>query len=126
MANKVQNSTDFIPTATQKKLCEALVNPGNRHKTISELCRIAKVDRKTYYNLSKKIEFVHWYQSICSDLIKAATGPVVNAMLREATRGSFPHIKMALEMAGMFTDKQEVFVAQETYEQWRKRVGLDK
>ena len=126
MDNNVQNSTDFIPTPTQKKLCEALVNPGNRHKTVSEVCRIAKVDRKTYYNLSKKPEFVHWYQGICTDTIKAATGPLVNALIKEAVRGSFPHLKIALEMAEMLTDKQEHVFVEETYEQWHRRVGLDK
>ena len=48
MAN-TQNSTKYKPTPKEELLLEALLNPENRTKTITEICEIAGCSRRTYY-----------------------------------------------------------------------------
>jgi len=99
-----ENST-YTPTKKEELLLEALLNPANRHKNVVELCGIVPCDTKTYYAAFKKPEFQALYKSLAMELVKNAVGPVVNTFIREATRGSFQHGKVVLEMADMYQEK---------------------
>jgi hypothetical protein len=105
-----QNPTDYIPSKAALRLLEALLDPASRLKTVTAVCRIAKIHRDTYYELFKKVGFRNLYREISMDMIKYHIGPLVNALICEAVRGSYQHIKMALEIAGIYTEKKRVNV----------------
>jgi hypothetical protein len=95
-------------TLSEEKLLEVLLNPENRMKSITDICDIAKCNRKTYYRAFAKQEFVDIYNAKSKELVKQAVASVVNTFIREAQRGSFQHGKVILEMAGLYTEKQEI------------------
>lgn len=107
---ELQNATEYQPTQTEKKLIEVMLDPANRMKSITEICRIAECDRATYYRAFDKPGFVELYTRKSQELAKKYLGPVMNAFVREATRGSFQHGKVLLEMAGAYkeTSRKEV------------------
>lgn len=105
---KTQIGTNTGVTLSEQKLLEVLLNPENRMKSITDICGIAKCDRKTYYRAFAKQEFIDAYNTKSKELVKQAVAPVINTFIREAQRGSFQHGKVLLEMAGMYAEKQEI------------------
>jgi len=103
----VQNVTEKRLTATEKRLIEALLDPGNRFKSISEICDIIDCSRKTYYRAFEKTHFREAYKSQAAALSERHLGQVMNAFVKEATRGSFQHGKVLLEMAGVYAEKSK-------------------
>lgn len=101
-----KNDAEYRPTRSETKLLDALLNPANRLKTITELCDMLEISTRTYQRAWKKPEFVKLYETKSMDLVKQQVGPVINAFLREAKRGSFQHGKVLLEMAGLYTEKK--------------------
>ena len=110
MEKEGQNSTEYIPNRTALRLLEALMDPASRLMTVTDVCRKAKIDRKTYYNLFKNKNFTDLFRSLSLDIVKHKSAQMANALIREATRGSAQHLKMALEMAGLYTEKKRVNV----------------
>lgn len=106
--DNIQNHTKYEPTEKEKALLEVLINPDYRMKSITDICRIAKCARSTYYDAFAKPEFVEEYNRRSADLVKQSVGSVLNTFIREAQRGSFQHGKVILEMAGMYSDKLEI------------------
>ncbi|OZV10782.1 hypothetical protein CIW83_18355 [Tissierella sp. P1] len=106
--NTVQNPTKYEPTEKEKALLEVLINPENRMKSITDICKIAKCSRSTYYEAFSKPEFVEIYKQYSVDLVKQSVASVLNTFIREAQRGSFQHGKVLLEMAGVYTEKQQL------------------
>lgn len=100
------NATEYKPTPREEKLLEALLDPHNRMKTIADVCRIAECDRATYYRAFDKPGFVDLYSRKSTELAKKYLGQVMNSFVKEATRGSFQHGKVLLEMAGAYNEKQ--------------------
>lgn len=119
-------------TKSEQVLLEALLNPENRMKSVADICKVAKVDRSTYYRAFQKPEFVEVYNKQSLDLVKQSTASVINTFVREAQRGSFQHGKVILEMAGLYAEKSDLKVSgqiettqselSELLEQRRKRV----
>ncbi len=107
----VQNPTNYSPTEKEQNLLEVLINPENRMKSITDICKIAKCARTTYYEAFAKPEFVAIYQQMSMDIVKQSIAPVLNAFVREAQRGSFQHGKALLEMAGIYTEEQRARIA---------------
>lgn len=107
----VENSTKlekaYLPTKTEEALLEVLLNPANRLKTVEDQCKMVPCDKKTYYNAFKKQGFNDLYREMSLALITRNVAPVVNACVREAVRGSAVHIKIALTMADMYSEKSE-------------------
>jgi len=114
-----QNSSEYQPTNKEQSLLEVMLNPDYRTKSVVEWCRLANCDRKIYYNATAKPEFKALYEAKTKDLIKQSIGPVVNTFVREALRGSFQHGKVILEMAGLYSEKQNMQV-NVTFEQLLK------
>jgi hypothetical protein len=106
--DELQNVTNTGLTDTEEKLLEVMLNPENRMKSITDICNMAKISRMTYYRAFKKPEFTEVYNNKSKDLIKQAVAPVINTFIREAQRGSFQHGKVILEMAGIYTEKQQM------------------
>ncbi len=109
-----QNATDFNLaknlTKAEQSLLEALLNPENRMKSVADVCKIAKVDRSTYYRAFQKPDFIEIYNKQSLNLVKQSVSSILNTFIREAQRGSFQHGKVLLEMAGMYTEKSNVSV----------------
>jgi hypothetical protein len=124
-----QKLTDCILSRTEVRLLEALIDPDLRMKNITEICKMCKISRTTYYNLLGNPDFFQVYQEVTMDIIKHKMAQLANALVKEAVRGSAPHLKMALEICGIYSPggkgKKEPEQEIETYEQRRKRLGLD-
>lgn len=104
----LQNFTNSKLTEKEKSLLEVLINPENRMKSITDICKLAKCTRPVYYEAFSKPEFAEEYKRLSADLVKQSVGSVINTFIREAQRGSFQHGKVILEMAGMYSDKLEI------------------
>ena len=102
-----QESTKYEPTPCEQRILEVLLNPENRKKTVTEICRIADVDRKTYYNAFKKPEFVELVKEESRRLVQAAILPTIHTFIKETEKGSFQHGKVLLEMADLYREKKE-------------------
>lgn len=98
-------------TRSEQALLEALLNPENRIKSVTDICKIAKVDRATYYRAFAKPHFAELYNRRSVDLVKQSVASVLNTFVREAQRGSFQHGKVVLEMAGLYAEKSDVKVS---------------
>ena len=92
-------------TKAEEILLEVLLNPENRMKSVTDICKIAKIERMTYYRAFAKPEFVDMYNKRSVDLVKQSVAPIINTFVREAQRGSFQHGKILLDMAGMYNEK---------------------
>jgi hypothetical protein len=103
-----QNATKADITAnltrSERALLEVLLNPENRMKSVANICKIAKIDRSTYYRAFQKPDFVEIYKQQAIDLVKQSVAPIINTFIREAQRGSFQHGKILLEMAGVYSE----------------------
>lgn len=102
-----QNLTNNSLTLSEEKLIEVLTNPENRMKSITDICKIAKISRTTYYESFSKKYFRDEYNKRSKELVKQSVGSVINTFIKEAQRGSFQHGKVLLEMANMYTEKVE-------------------
>ncbi|MHB8061268.1 MAG: phBC6A51 family helix-turn-helix protein [Ruminiclostridium sp.] len=110
-----ENATDskiiYTPTKAEESLLDIMLSPENRMKSVADICKLAKVDRATYYRAFQKPEFVEIYNKRSVDLVKQSVASVLNTFVREAQRGSFQHGKVLLEMAGVYTEKSDVNVS---------------
>lgn len=104
----LHNLTEYKLTEKEKNLLEVLLNPENRMKSITDICKLAKCSRPIYYEAFSKPGFVEIYKQRSMELIKQSIAPVLNTFIREAQRGSFQHGKVLLEMAGIYTEKQQL------------------
>jgi len=102
----------YEPTPMEVTLLEILLNPENRMKTITDICKAGKFSRDFYYKTMKKKEFKAYYKEMTKELIHESVGPIVNAFIKEAKRGSFQHGKILLEMAEIYTEKTELIADQ--------------
>lgn len=107
----LQNLTNYEPTEKEKNLLEVLLNPENRMKSITDICKLAKCSRPIYYEAFAKPKFIELYNRQSTDLIKQNVASVINTFIREAKRGSFQHGKVILEMAGVYTEKSDIKVS---------------
>ena len=103
-------SNEYQPTNAELKLLDALHNPENYLLSITELCNVAGISRKTYYECFKKPEFCALNQEMGAELVKKVIQPIINASAKAAIDGSYQHAKMLLEMAGSYipTSKQQI------------------
>lgn len=100
-----KNVSEYRPTGKESRLLELLLDPKNRLKSIREICDMVPCNPKTYERAFKKPEFAQLYAERSAALAKKHLGAVMNAFVRQATRGSFQHGKVLLEMAGVYSEK---------------------
>jgi len=103
-----QELTKFVPSPTQLKLLEVLMNPESRLWNITEICLKADISRQTYYNYYDDPAFVDHVMKESMKLVKAAVPSTINAAIRQAQRGESTHTKIILGMAGLYSDKHEI------------------
>lgn len=100
-----ENIGTFVPSPTESKLLETMLDPYHRMTSVSRQCEIAGVSRAAYYRAFKNPDFVAYYKDALYDLIKAQSAQLVNIGIREARKGSFPHWKVLMEMSGFYQEK---------------------
>jgi hypothetical protein len=108
--NSSTEETAYLPTRTEEALLCILLSPSNRLKTVEELCKLVPCDPKTYYNAFRKPGFVKLYREESIALTVKAIAPVVNSVVREASRGSHQHSKILLGMADIYHEKSKTEV----------------
>lgn len=89
-------------------------------KSVKETIAEAKINRETYYKAFKKEGFRKLYKEEAMEIVRRAVAPMVNALVKEAKRGSAQHLKMGLEIGDIYTEKHEVVT--ETYADRIKRL----
>jgi hypothetical protein len=104
----LQDLTEYTPTPAEAKLLEVLSNPENRFKNISDICKIAEISRPTYYSAFEKPGFLREQRKRAQQMFKQYEMPVISAFIREATRGSYPHGKVVLEILGLYKEESNV------------------
>jgi hypothetical protein len=104
----LQNLTETRLTGMEQKILEAKLNPDYRLLNITEFCKLVGCSRPTYYKAFKNPVFMEKYKDDSKELIRQSTGPIINAFIKEAVRGSFNHGKILLEMMGLYEEKTQV------------------
>lgn len=102
--DNLQNQTEYRLTQKEENLIEVMLDPSNRMKSITDICKLANCSRVTYYDAFNKPGFVKIYKERSVALAEKYLGQVMNAFVREASRGSYPHGKVLLEMAGAYKE----------------------
>lgn len=95
----------FIPTDTEQKLLDVLLDPFHRLASVTKQCELAGVHRKSYYRAFENPQFVDYYRNMITNVIKAQGGQLVNIAIREARKGSYQHWKALMEMGGFYNEK---------------------
>ncbi len=106
--NNHRSPTEYRPTLAEEKLLRVLMNPQHRMKSITDVCRMADINRSTYYDSFAKPDFNEYYKQRSLELVRQQVAPVINAFVAEAKRGSFQHGKVLLEMAGIYAERQQI------------------
>lgn len=124
----------YIPTKSEKKLIEVLIDPRNLGKNVIDLCSLAGVSTKVYYTAKKKEGFVDYINNLNFELLKGKIADILNATYIHALgeRGHQDR-KMLLTIFGLYSDKQEIKVDADlnnpfeelTREQLIKLAGVD-
>ena len=78
--------------------------------TQEKLAEEIGVSARTLVRWKKQSELMEAVQQRTRDLLKDDFPEILGALRREAIKGNFQHIKLALEMLGEFTDNQIVTV----------------
>ena len=98
----------YKPTTAEKKLLEVLINPENAGKTVTDICNLANVSRRKYYEAMGKEEFSNLVDETTMDLVTAKAGSVLNAAYKYAMKEKgFQDRKMILTIAGIYVDKAQ-------------------
>lgn len=98
----------YKPTTAEKKLLEVLINPENAGKTVTDICNLANVSRRKYYEAMGKEEFSNLVNETTMDLVTAKAGSVLNAAYKYAMKEKgFQDRKMILTIAGIYVDKTQ-------------------
>ncbi len=113
-------SADYMPSKIEQRLLEILLDPASRMKSIAAICRDAKINRDTYYEIFKRQGFCKLYRESARAVILQNVAPMINSLVKEACRGSAPHLKMGLEIADVYTEKHDVVT--ETYAERMSRL----
>lgn len=101
----------YKPTAAEKRLLEALVNPNSVGLPVQDLCNLANISRNTYYKTMRNSDFVKLVNDTTLDLIKGKVSDVLNASYTFAlTEKGFQDRKILLQMAGLLVEKTETEV----------------
>lgn len=98
----------YNPTIKEMDLLNILLDPFHRMSSITKVCQMAGVSRKTYYEMFRKPEFQAFYRAALLEVVKQYGGQLVNIGIREARKGSFPHWKVLMEMGGFYGEKKDV------------------
>ena len=101
----------YKPTAAEKRLLEALVNPNSVGLPVQDLCNLANISRNTYYKTMRNPDFVKLVNETTLELIKGKVSDVLNASYTFAlTEKGFQDRKILLQMSGLLVEKTETTI----------------
>lgn len=102
-----QSGADFVPTARQAKVAEALANPEERRPK-SEILKELRVPRRTFYNWMRNPGFVKYLSGVIDTYTDAELPEVWRQLMRQIRRGDTGAIKLYFEMKGKYRQQTEL------------------
>lgn len=110
MAETAETTTKldiYKPSAKEMKLIEALSDPANRDKNVTDMCQAAGISREAYYIMMRKPEFLTYYKQVQFEVVKGSIAKVLAATIDFAINSPKCHQdrKMILEMGEMYKEK---------------------
>ena len=86
----------------------ALPKQERKPKTIALFAQQVGVDEATIYRWKKASGFADAVRQIIKEQLKDDLADVYASLRREARAGSYQHIKLVLELAGDYVERQEI------------------
>ena len=111
-------------TVEDIKLIEILVDVTNP-ATIENKCKEANVSRCTYYRRMKDPVFRAYYELELNNIIKVTSSAVIRALIRKASSGDVPAMRLYFERAGELKGEQDRNVTISFVELKRNGKALD-
>ncbi len=91
----------FRPPGWAWNLLRAYLDP-TVNPTVSDRCRHAGIDRKTFYARLKRPEFVEWFKRMLQEGLLSEMSDVRQAHFRECLKGNLEAIRLWYERYGEF------------------------
>lgn len=106
------NGDEYKLTAAEERLMKVLIDQEHFGKSVTEKCQAADISRETYYKTMQKPEFCDLYNETIRAGLKSSVGEIIQATKSFGMRfpGNHQDRKILLEMAGAYTEKQQVEV----------------
>ena len=108
-----QNITPEDLTKAGEKLLFVLSDPKNYLKTITDVCKIAKISRVHYYWLYKNDKFREQAIALAKQIFASAAPAVAHKVAEEAIKGSLAHQEIILEATGVIRPQGAPTIAQQ-------------
>lgn len=99
--------TGYKPTENEQRLLEVLLDPEKRLLPIGRQCELAGLHRNAYYRAMARPDFYAHYKDLSTELIKLHAGQLINVAIDHAKRGSFQHLKLLMEMGGLYVQQTQ-------------------
>ncbi len=118
-----QKTTDWIPNPKQSAVLEAAQEAG-LNRSISAICEVAGVDRKSFYNWMKKDdEFKAAWEDIWIHSVRRHMPGVVAAVIAKAQDGDVPAARLIADLAGVTRQRIDAAVHQSGTVELKHDVG---
>lgn len=96
----------YFPSEVEEKILKAMLVPENVLMNKTKFCKAADVSIAAYNSAMENEQFVEYCSQLLETTMKQAVIPVTTALISEAKKGNFNHIKLFMEMMGKYTPKQ--------------------
>ena len=108
MADEQRSATNFTPDQQKYLDWVALPKSIRQPKTLTQYARQNSVDRTTLWRWTKVSGFQEAAAAAARDGLKSELPEIFEALAKKAKDGDVPAIKLALEVAGEYTPRQEL------------------
>jgi hypothetical protein len=102
-----QNDTDFTPTPKMRALLDAAIDPAVP-PTVSAMCRVARIERKSWYRWRELPGFLDWFNDACANAYDALRSALVKVGYQKAIEGDFAFWRVMMERCGEYTPRQRI------------------
>lgn len=96
----------WYPSAKQVKVIGLLLDMENCFSK-SEVCKRARVSPKTLGSWFEDTNFLAFFNVQIALLVKGAVGDVWHALIRKASAGDVPAMKLFFELTGKYKERKE-------------------
>ena len=104
-----QVTAKYDVTDAGYRLLEVVTRPECRSMPVTKKAELAGISTPTYYTLFNNDDrFKAAYKELMQAMLLSASGPAVQALADQASKGDTAAIKMVLEAAGVITPTQIV------------------
>ncbi len=124
--NQKEPESIYLPTKAEERLLAVLTNPASRLWPINEIWKAAKINKDTYYKSIKKPGFRKLCDEVTREVLHNANTQAAHAFVREAVRGSYPHLKTLFEINGIYKPKDSGDRLADTFERWLDSIKGEK